>query len=136
MDKLVTQSAQRSHTILIVDDEHQVCSLIEDMLNTLDCTIYYAENARNAFEIFNTEQIELIILDALLPDMHGFKAATAIRKLDRGKNTPILMISGVYTKMKYQYHAKEFGINAYLTKPFSMDELLMAVRKLLKIKTC
>ncbi len=132
MDGLSSQDNAKRYNVLIIDDEILVSKTIGEMLQFINSTVFYAENAYKAFEIIKREKIDLIILDALLPDMDGFQAASTIRKMDESSDIPIIMLSGVYKKMKYKYQAKEAGINVFLSKPVAIDTLLPEIDKLLK----
>lgn len=122
----------RKNTILIIDDEILVSKALGDMLQFVNSTVFYAERANKAVEIIENENVDLIILDALLPDMDGFQLALKIREMQKGKDIPIIMMSGIYKKMKYKYHAKEAGINAFMQKPIKMESLLNEVKKFIK----
>jgi len=121
----------KKNNILIIDDEILISRAMGEMLQFINSTVFYAEKANKAFEILENENIDLIILDALLPDIDGFNVASKIRKMQKGKNVPIIMMSGIYKKMKYKYQAKQAGINAFIQKPIRMETLLTEVKKLL-----
>lgn len=128
-----TEISKKVHNILVVDDEPAVRMTIEEMLKPLNCTIFHASNGNEALDIIRTGEIHLVILDVLLPGRHGFYVCSSIREMDQGRNIPILMMTAVYTKMKYYYQAQECGVNAYMVKPFKMDDLISKVSKLLNI---
>lgn len=71
---------------------------------------------------------DLVVLDGLLPEMHGFEVARAIRNLDPDYKPRIAIITGIYKGVQYQNEARSrYGIDDYLLKPVSTD----ALRKLL-----
>ncbi len=71
---------------------------------------------------------DLIVLDGLLPEMHGFEVARAVRNLDPDYKPRIAIITGIYKSTQYQNEARtRYGIDDYLLKPVSTDSL----RKLL-----
>ena len=121
------------HNILIVDDDSAVRMTIGEMLKPLNCNILQAMDGKTAVEIVNTVDIDMVILDVLLPNMDGFTVASEIRRLDKGKNISIVMLSAVYTKMKYKNFAKDKGADAYIIKPVKMKDLLNQISKLLNI---
>lgn len=124
---------QKPHTILIVDDEPAIRMTIAEMLKPLSCRIMHAGNASEALDIVKGNVIDLVILDVLLPGRHGFYVCSSIREMEEGKKIPILIMTAVYTKMKFYYQAKECGADAYMIKPFKMDALLSKVTRLLNI---
>ena len=134
MSKFDPEGSHKKYNILVVDDEAAVRITIEEILKQLSCNILHAENGQEALDIVKTTDIDLIILDLLLPGKHGFSVCSAIREMDRGRDVPILMITAIYTKMKYCHQAREYGANAYMTKPFKMKEFIDEVKRLLKIE--
>ena len=129
-----TEISKKTYNILVVDDEPAVRMTIEEMLKPLSCKIFHASNGNEALETIRTNKVDLVILDVLLPGRHGFYVCSSIREMEQGRNIPILMMTAVYTKMKYYYQAQECGVNAYMVKPFKMDDLISKVSKLLDIK--
>ena len=130
-----TEISKKEYNILVVDDEPAVRMTIEEMLKPLACKIFHAANGNEALDIIRTEAVDLVILDVLLPGRHGFYVCSSIREMEQGRKVPILMMTAVYTKMKYYYQAQECGVNAYMVKPFKMDDLIGKVSKLLNIDT-
>ncbi|MBN2373160.1 response regulator [bacterium] len=124
----------RSYKVLVVDDEDAVRLTIEEILKHLNCNVIHAGNGQEALDIVKTTNLDLIILDLLLPGKHGFSVCSDIRQMDKGRNVPILMITAVYTKMKYCHQAKEYGADAYMTKPFKLEAFINEVKRLLKIE--
>jgi DNA-binding response OmpR family regulator len=128
-----SEISKKEYYILVVDDEPAVRMTIEEMLKPLNCKIFHANNGNEALDIIRTGKVDLVILDVLLPGRHGFYVCSSIREMEQGRNIPILMMTAVYTKMKYYYQAQECGVNAYMVKPFKMDDLISKVSKLLNI---
>src|SRR5690606_18092222 len=76
--------------ILVVDDEKEIRDLIEIYLKNEGFQIIKASNGREALEILEEEEVHLIILDIMMPEMDGIKACMKIRE---EKNMPIIMLS-------------------------------------------
>ena len=129
------ETLKKEYNILVVDDEPAVRMTIEEMLKPLKCKTFHASNGNEALDIIRTGEVDLVILDVLLPGRHGFYVCSSIREMEQGRNIPILMMTAVYTKMKYYYQAQECGVNAYMVKPFKMDDLISKVSKLLNISS-
>lgn len=124
----------KKYNILVVDDDVLIRCLIDDVLQKLDYNILHACNGEEAIEILETKDIDLIILDLYLPGKNGFEICAEIREMDKWKNIPILIMTAVYTRSKYFYKSKDFGANAFITKPFKCKTLIKQVNKLLKIE--
>ena len=120
----------KQYNVLVVDDEVSVRRLIEYLLKEMKYNTHQACNGEEAIEILKKVDVDLIILDILLPGKHGLDICTMIREMDKSKNIPIMIITGVYTKSKYNYQSKEYGANAFMTKPFEVDKFMIEVDKL------
>ena len=110
--------------VLIVDDEVSVREMIVSMIESLGCETYEAENGIKAKEVFDTVEIDLLVTDIVMPDMHGIDLIMDIKKTH--ENLPIIAISGgggLTGRYDYLEIAKLVGAKNILKKPFSMDEL-------------
>ena len=133
MKKAIAKNeSDKKYNVLVVDDEVSVRRLIEYLLKELKYNTHQACNGEEAIEMLKKIDVDLIILDILLPGKHGLDICTQIREMDKARNTPILIITGVYTKSKYNYQSKEYGANAFMTKPFEVDTFISEVSRLLE----
>ena len=114
--------------VLVVDDEIKITEVIKAFLESKGFIVYMAENAKEAFNIFEKENISLIILDLMLPDMSGEDICSIIRKKSR---VPIIMLTA---KIDEEDKLNGLGIGAddYMTKPFSLKELYARVDAVLR----
>lgn len=114
--------------ILVVDDEKLIREVIKEYLLIDGYKVYEAENGLEAIEIVKLNDINLIIMDIMMPKMDGFKASNEIKKI---KKIPCIMLSArseEYDKLA----GFEIGIDDYVTKPFSPRELIARVKVVLK----
>ena len=109
--------------ILIVDDETKILEIIAGFLQSRGYTVFCAESGRRAIEIFARESIALIVLDLMLPDISGWEVCRAIRKKSR---VPIIMLTA-RVEEDDKVTGLELGADDYITKPFSLKELLARV---------
>jgi len=110
--------------ILVVDDEKQITRMLRTSLQSSGYLVSVANDGIEGFERFESEQPDLIITDLAMPEMNGVEMTEAVRKIAL---TPIIVLSVRDTDaMKIQ--ALDEGADDYLTKPFSMPELLARVR--------
>ena len=117
--------------ILLVEDEESVRELSTKMLSQNGYTVFVATNGREALDIFRKEEgnFDLIFCDVVLPDVRGPKLAERLLKLKPGAN--ILFASG-YSDRKSDWHSIRQGGYPYLQKPYTLPDLLKAVREALK----
>jgi DNA-binding response OmpR family regulator len=116
-------------TILIVEDEFRIRDLITDYLKKDGYKVLQASNGIEALEIFDENQVDLILLDVMMPGLDGLSVCKSIR--ERHSNVLIIMLtarSEEYDKLL----GYEFGADDYVTKPFSPKVLCAKINVLLK----
>jgi two-component system KDP operon response regulator KdpE len=111
-------------TILVVDDERQITRMLRASLQSSGYQVILAHNGLEAYERFEAARPDLVITDLAMPEMTGLELTRAIRKLAL---TPIIVLS-VRATDAMKVTALDEGADDYLTKPFSMPELLARVR--------
>jgi PAS domain S-box-containing protein len=117
-------------TVLLVDDEQIVIEAAEEMLKRLGYEVLSAENGQEAVDIYrkNHERIDMILLDMVMPAMGGGEAFDRIREVD--PKAKVLLSSGY----SLEGEAKEImkrGCNAFIQKPFNLDQLSCKMREVL-----
>ena len=114
--------------ILVCDDDKEIAGAIETYLKNEGYTVFKAYDGVQALEIARREQLQLIIMDIMMPKMDGIQATMKIRE---EKNIPIIMLSA-----KSEDYDKVTGLNVgaddYVTKPFSPLELIARVKSQLR----
>jgi two-component system KDP operon response regulator KdpE len=120
---------QAATRILVVDDEPPIRKLLRVGLSTQDFVIIEAPNARTAMELVAADQPDLVLLDLGLPDMAGHDLLAKWRA--EGLTLPIVILSS-RTDEEGIVKALEMGADDYLTKPFSMNELIARIRVALR----
>lgn len=114
--------------ILVVEDDKAIRNLIITTLETQNYRYYIAENGELAITQAITSKPDVIILDLGLPDMEG---VDIIKKIRTWSNVPIIVVSA-RSEDKDKIEALDSGADDYLTKPFSVDELLARLRVTLR----
>ena len=110
--------------ILVVDDERQIIRMLRASLQSSGYEVLIANNGVEGLEKFESGRPDLIITDLAMPEMNGLELTQAVRRLDR---TPIIVLS-VRDTDAMKVKALDEGADDYLTKPFSMPELLARIR--------
>ena len=110
--------------ILVVDDERQIIRMLRASLQSSGYEVLTASNGVEGLERFGSGRPDLIITDLAMPEMNGLELTQAVRRLDR---TPIIVLSVRDTDVM-KVKALDEGADDYLTKPFSMPELLARIR--------
>ncbi|MEG0691852.1 MAG: response regulator transcription factor [Oscillospiraceae bacterium] len=113
---------------LVVDDDKQIRSFITFALKAQGYKCIEASKGKDAIQTFIAENIDIIILDLGLPDMDGLDIIRQIRDFSE---VPIVVVSG-RDQDKEKVEALDVGADDYLTKPFSVNELLARIRVMLR----
>ena len=117
-----------SEKILIVDDEHDIADLLEVYLKNENYTIYKYYSAKEALEFIKEEEVDLAILDIMLPNINGFTLCQKIRE----KHTyPIIMLTAKDEETD-KITGLTLGADDYVTKPFRPLELIARVKAQLR----
>lgn len=117
--------------ILIIEDDPAISKGLTDALKEEHHEVVTEDDGEKGFKFAQNENIALIILDLMLPSKNGIEICTDLRK--KGINTPILMLTSKKEEMD-KVLGLEVGADDYLTKPFSVRELLARVKALLRRK--
>jgi DNA-binding response OmpR family regulator len=115
-------------TILLVEDAEELASVIERELSALEYDVIHAADGLTALQLQARYEPDLIILDWMLPGLDGLEVLRQIRK---SSPVPILMLTA-RSEEADRVIGLEVGADDYLTKPFSMRELIARVRALLR----
>ncbi|WP_028357677.1 phosphate regulon transcriptional regulator PhoB [Brackiella oedipodis] len=120
-----------SSTILIVEDEPAIQELIKVNLEHSGHQVLQAYNASQAKKLINHQLPDLVLLDWMLPGMSGVSFARQLRNDSRTRHIPIIMLTAKSTE-EDKVDGFESGADDYLTKPFSIKELQMRIKALLR----
>jgi len=110
--------------ILVVDDEPGIVQLLEMLLKDGGYGVSGAASGSQALEIIRSEQIDLILLDLMMPGMTGWEFLDELKKIKRKTRPPVAIVSAVIQDAAMLRAEQEYGTCAYITKPFKIDELL------------
>jgi DNA-binding response OmpR family regulator len=117
-------------SILVVDDEEVIRSLLRLTLVREGYDVSEAESGEEALDLLQKRSVDLIILDVMMPGLDGFDVCRQIRQQSPAAAAPVLMLSA-RKDARARQRSKEAGANAYLTKPVKTAELLWHVRRAL-----
>ena len=121
--------ASVSKTILVVEDDKTVQKLLVEVLEGEGFSVITERDGEWALRTFETKDIDFIILDILIPVMNGFQVAEKIRKTVKGRDVPVLMISGIYRGVNHRLDAiRKYKAVEYLDKPLSLEKMLDVLR--------
>jgi DNA-binding response OmpR family regulator len=108
--------------VLIVDDEEFLRRIYAIGFEREGCTVCHADNGRDALKVAEEQKPDLIILDIVMPEMHGFEVCKTLRENPAFAKTTIVMSSAKSYKPDID-KALELGADAYIVKPIEFEEL-------------
>lgn len=120
---------KKTTKILLCEDDQNLGLLLSEYLNAKGFDTTLAVDGVEGMKTFRRDTFDFIILDVMMPNKDGFTVAKEIRELDR--HTPILFLTAKSMK-EDTLEGFRSGADDYMTKPFSMEELLMRVNAILK----
>jgi DNA-binding response OmpR family regulator len=128
-------SSSTSKVILVVDDEEDIRVMLKRVLAARSHRVLEAESGSVALSMVKQHVPDLIILDAMLPGLHGFDVARRLKASERYGSIPIIMISAVYRGWRIVEDLKaSYGIADYLEKPFHLEAVVAAATRALTTK--
>lgn len=117
-------------TILVIDDEQQVRTLLRQALTGAGYEVVEAKNGREGLKQYRKAPTDLVITDILMPDEDGLEATLELTR--EYPDAKVIAITGGSGDRNFLDVAKLFGARKTLTKPFELDRLLETVREELK----
>ncbi|MDR3149874.1 MAG: response regulator transcription factor [Oscillospiraceae bacterium] len=119
---------QTLKNILAVDDEPKILEVVTSLLESKGYKVFTAENGRKALDVFEKNNIALVLLDLMLPDISGEEVCAVIRKKSR---VPIIMLTAKSEEISH-LNGLTIGADDYITKPFSLKVLAAHVEAILR----
>lgn len=118
-----------NNRVLVVEDDKNLGKVLTDYLTSKNYLVQLAEDGEIGFDFFTNNDYDIIILDVMMPKKDGFSLAKDIRKMN--KDIPIIFLTAKSHKENI-IKAFNLGADDYLTKPFSIEELLLRMDAILK----
>ena len=115
-------------TILVVDDKASLRTMVQEYLTAEGYQVVIADNGRTALFVARQEKPDLILLDIMMPEMGGYEF---MQKHKQERDTPIILLTAKLEESD-KVLGLELGADDYITKPFSMRELVARIRAVLR----
>lgn len=119
------------YQILVVDDEPELCKVLQKALKKEGYRVLTATTGRKALSILKKEKVHLLLLDLKMPSIGGLELLKKIRGKGKKKNLVPTVILTAYASLSSAREAMELGAVDYLTKPFDLDEVKSVVKEVL-----
>jgi len=119
--------------VLVVDDEPEIRTLLERTLTARGFEVDTAPDGEEALARVAARPPALVLLDAMLPRIHGFEVARRLRADPRTREVPVIMMTAIYRGWRFAQDAREaYGAEDYIEKPFRLDDLVRRVESVLE----
>ena len=115
--------------ILLAEDEENIRDIVKLNLELENFEVVETDNGKEAVHLFHEQHFDLIILDVMMPEMNGFEVCEQIRLTNT--SVPVIFLTAKDTSQDRIMGLKK-GADDYLTKPFTLEELLLRIQNLLK----
>jgi len=125
--KPVRFTGHRPH-VLVIDDEPEICRCMEKCLALLDCKVESCTNGSDGIERLQKDRFDIVFTDLRMPGVNGIEVVRAVRRVSAG--TDAIVLTGFGT-IESAVRAIQAGATDYLTKPFKVDDLRVAIEKAL-----
>jgi signal transduction histidine kinase/DNA-binding response OmpR family regulator len=128
-DRHLATTPENQNTILVIDDDPEILSFVSKQLqNTYK--IITATNGKEALDILETESVNLIVSDVMMPEIDGFELCKRLKNNINYSHIPIILLTARAT-LQSKIEGIELGADAYIEKPFSTEYLLVKIATLL-----
>ena len=131
MDRVSVNPQKQSYRILVVDDDRSIRLLLVNAFRREEYQLEEAANGSQAIEVCQRRMPDLILMDAVMPEMDGFDACKAIRETPNGADIPVLMITGLEDENSI-VRAFSSGATDYISKPINFSVMKQRVARLIK----
>jgi two-component system alkaline phosphatase synthesis response regulator PhoP len=128
-EKTVKEPAPDATQVLLVDDEPQVIWMLQFSLQAEGYRTLSARNGLAALQVLREHRPALMLLDIMMPVMDGWSVLEALQELDDTERPRVIVVSARASSRDRQ-KAKELGADAFVAKPFNVDELLRVLKEL------
>ncbi len=127
IDTVESKSAFADLTVMVIDDSKTIRRSAENLLTREGCTVITAEDGFEALAKIAEHKPDIIFVDVMMPRLDGYQTCALIKHNSTFRSTPVIMLSSkdsIFDKAR----GKIVGSERYLTKPFTRDDLLGAIK--------
>ncbi len=124
---MVGESSLTGVKVMVIDDSNTIRRSAEIFLKQSGCEVILAEDGFDALSKISTQLPDIIFVDIMMPRLDGYQTCSLIKRNPRFSSTPVIMLSskdGLFDRAR----GRMVGSDQYLTKPFTQESLLQAVR--------
>ena len=121
-------ASQKKARILVVDDEDDLLSLLNNIVSSAGYEVITAEDGQEAINQLKTSKFDVALLDIQMPNKSGIEVLKFIQQ--NSKHTKSIILTG-YADLKHAMEAKEFGALDFISKPYKLEDVLGTIKRAL-----
>jgi len=128
VEKRVDNEALKGVKVMVIDDSNTIRRSAEIFLNQAGCEVILAQDGFEALSKITDHEPDVVFVDIMMPRLDGYQTCSLIKRNAKYRSTPVIMLSskdGLFDRAR----GRMVGSDQYLTKPFTKDTLLTAVRE-------
>ncbi len=134
MSGVSLEGKKQQISVLVVDDLESNLELMDAVFGPEGFEVNAVQDSTNALKVFGEKDIDIAVLDVMMPGMSGFELCRKIKRINGNRFFPVIMLTALNDK-KSRLTALESGADDFISKPFDKVELIAKVRSLVKLKT-
>ena len=119
--------------VLVVDDDREVVLMLQDILTHAGYMVLSATSGEEALRKIETEDLDLVLLDVMMSDMDGYEVCRRLRSLEHTRILPVIMVTAL-SDVEEKVKGMDAGADDFVSKPIDVQELLVRVRSMLRIR--
>ena len=120
--------------VLVVDDDKHAVEILYRLLQKENFEVLRAQSGGEALAVVAAEKVDVILLDVMMPEMDGFQVCEALRKAERTRDIPVILLTAK-DDMETRVLGMKLGVSEFLTKPINKRELFARIRAQLHHRT-
>jgi CheY-like chemotaxis protein len=126
-------SAPNGKSILVVEDDPVNGLVLLDFLEAHGYRVFLSKTGPDGVAAFDKDQPDMVLVDVLLPRKNGFEVCFDIKRTERGRDVPVVLMSAIYKNIlhAHEYAKTDLGAAGFLVKPFELSDLLQRVQSLI-----
>jgi DNA-binding response OmpR family regulator len=127
-------AAPAGRRVVVVDDEPEIRLLLERTLTGKGYAVETAADGEEAMAVITSHPPDLVLLDAMLPRIHGFEVCRKLRSDRRTRLVPVIIMTAVYRGWRFAQDAREtYGAEDYIEKPFHIGDLMRRIEQVVEL---
>jgi CheY-like chemotaxis protein len=126
------EGTETGKRVMIVDDEEAIAFIVRRVLEPEGIDVVAADSGERCLELLESEKVDLILLDIMMPGMDGWETLEEIRKTEGGRDIPVSMFTVKAGTSEKMFGSRVEGVVDYITKPFDKDDFVRRVKRALQ----